>query len=511
MKKLLLILLALIAGFANAQTLEKKKIMLRKNGIKDKLSDFIYNFSTGKDDNNYYVEYYPNFWEGKALGVKNVHTVAIVDKELKSIKTAELPLEKGEKYHSTLYTTDHIVLLCDRYDKKNKEMNILLKCFSKTTGAYVSTTTVAQVKTPMKTSWMYSTTSPDETKFGIVFLLKSKKSEKKDNSFDEFHAFMLNQEGEVLWKTTEKLEISNEEFRIRDVAISNEGQISIAFTSEPSSKRSANPTTYLDITRIGEESNDHISIPLDKRTLSDISIKALRNGNIFFACLFSQDKDRHPTHMQTIMFDADKFEVTENSISEIPPMEAKSRVVIPAAGAYPAKYEFTMAIKKIEELENGELAIVCEQQAMVVVVVSGNGGSSRTPCYLNGIIMTAFANTDGAVENYSVYDRFQRSNFRKFLSCYVFSAGNEVYYLFNENPKNFAGKTDETFDGNWPSKAVIVCNKIANGSPAELSFITDKSGNEGRCIQSLLLKDDNKLLIATGNTKEVSLEIITLE
>jgi hypothetical protein len=506
MKKLILILLALVAGFANAQTLEKNKIMLRKNGVKDKLSDFIYNFSTGMDENNYYVEYYPNYWAGKALGVKNVHTVAIVDKELKSIKTAELPLEKGETYHSTLYTTEHIVLLCDRYDKKNKEMNILLKRFSKTTGAYVSTTTVAQVKTPTWTPWMYGSASPDETKFGIVFF-----AENKDEKIDEFHAFMLNQDGEILWQTTEKLEISNEEFSIRDVATSNEAQISIAFTAEPKNKRSANQTTYLDITRIGEESNDHISIPLDKRTLSDISIKALRNGNLFFACLFSQDKDNHPKQLQTIMFDADRFEVTENSISEIPPMEIKSRVVMPAFGAYPSKYEFNMAIKKIEELENGELAIVCEQQAMVVVTVSGNGGTNRTPCYLKGVIMTAFANPDGSVENYSVYDRFQKSNFRKFLSCYVFSTGNQVCYLFNENPKNFVGKADETFDGNWPSKSVIVCNKITNGSPAELSFITDKSGNAGRCIQSLLLKDGDKLLIATGNAKEVSLEIITLE
>ncbi|MDR1346598.1 MAG: hypothetical protein LBK03_07860 [Bacteroidales bacterium] len=506
MKKFILVLLALAVGFANAQTLEKKKIMLRKNGAKDKLSDFIYNFNTEKDDNNYYIEYHPNYWAGKAIGVKDVHTVSIVDKELKSIKTAELSLEKGETYHGTLYTTDHIVLLCDRYDKKNKEMNILMKRFSKNTGAYVSTTTVAQVKTPTWTPWMYGSTSPDETKFGIVFL-----AENKEEKIDEFHAFMLNRDGEMIWQTTEKLEISNEDFAVRDVAISNEGQISIAFTSEPKNKRSANQTTYLDLARIGEESNDHISIPLDNRTLSDISIKALRNGNLFFACLFSQDKDNHPTHLQTIMFDADKFEVTENSISEIPPMESKSRVIMPVFGASLGRYAFNMAIKKIEELENNELAIVCEQQAMVVVTVSGTGGTNRTPCYLKGVIMTAFANPDGSVENYSVYDRFQKSNFRKFLSCYVFTMGNQVCYLFNENPKNFAGKTDETFDGNYPSKSVIVCNKVTNGSPAELTFITDKSGNGGRCIQSLLLKDGNKLLIATGNTKEVDLEIITLE
>jgi hypothetical protein len=212
------------------------------------------------------------------------------------------------------------------------------------------------------------------------------------------------------------------------------------------------------------------------------------------------------------MLDADKLEVAENSISEIPPMETKSRVVMPFIGSFPGKYDFTMLIKKIEELENGELAIVCEQHAMVVATsISSNGMHNQSPCYLKGVIMTAFANPDGSVENYSVYDRFQKSNFRKFLSCYVFSVDNEVCYLFNENPKNLVGKGDETFDGNWPSKSVIVCNKITNGSPAQLSFLTDKSGNGGRCIQSLLLKDGNKLLIATGNTKEVNLEIITLE
>ncbi|MDR1182265.1 MAG: hypothetical protein LBL13_09860, partial [Bacteroidales bacterium] len=344
----------------------------------------------------------------------------------------------------------------------------------------------------------------DETKFGVVFL-----AENQAEKFEEYHVFLLNREGEILWQTTEKLKLSNENFSIQSLTVSDAGVISIAFTSAPNNKRSADQMTYIDLTRVGENNQDYVSIPLDKKNLSDISLKALRSGNLFFACLFSEGKDDHPTHLQTVIFDADKLEVTENSISKIPPMEVKSKTVSPIWGITPKKYEFNIAIKKIEELANGKLAIVCEQQAMVVVHSQSN---PNVPFYLKGDIMTAFAGSDGVVENYDVYNRFQKSNFRKYVSCHVFSVENDIYYLFNENPKNLEDKTaDKTFDGNNPSKPVIVCNKVSNGASSEMTFITNKNGSGDRSIQSILIKDENKLLIATGTTKEVNLEIINLE
>ncbi|MDR1459431.1 MAG: hypothetical protein LBI60_04385 [Bacteroidales bacterium] len=504
MKRFILVLLAVTVCFANAQTLEKKKIVLKKNSAKDKLADFIYDFTTDKDDNNYYIEYHSNIWT-QTYGAMSDNMLAIVDKELNSIKTVVLPLGKGETYHKTFYTPDHVMLLCDKYDKKKKEMNILMKHYSKTTGAYISTTTIEKVKTPSWTPWMYGATSPDETKFGVVFL-----AENKNEKFDEYHAFLLNREGEILWTTTEKLKVSNEEFFLQTMAVSNAGEISIAFTSAPKNKRSADQMTYIDLSRIGGNNPDYKSIPLDKKNLSDIRLKALRNGNLFFVCLFSEDKDNHPTHLQTVIFDADKFEVAESNISQIPKMEIKSKAVSPIVGYFiPSKYEFSMGIKKIEELDNNELAIVCEQQVRIIVKSSTN---PSTPCYLKGVIMTAFANADGVVENYDLYDRFQKSNFRKYVSCYAFSMENQIYYFFNENAKNFDGKSsDKTFDGNKSDNAVIVCNKTSNGTPSEMTFITNKNGSGDRCLQSLLIKDDNRLLIATGNSKEVGLEIINLE
>lgn len=503
MKRIILILVSLAVGFANAQTLEKGKIMIRKNGAKDKLADFICDFNTDKDENNYYVEYHLSLWQA-SLGGKDVHMFAIVDKDLSKIKNVELSLAKGETYHGTFFTPDYVMLLCDKYDKPKKEMNILMKRYSKTTGAYVSTTNIAKVKTPSWTPWMYGATSPDETKFGVVFL-----AENQAEKFEEYHVFLLNREGEILWQTTEKLKLSNENFSIQSLTVSDAGVISIAFTSAPNNKRSADQMTYIDLTRVGENNQDYVSIPLDKKNLSDISLKALRSGNLFFACLFSEGKDDHPTHLQTVIFDADKLEVTENSISKIPPMEVKSKTVSPIWGITPKKYEFNIAIKKIEELANGKLAIVCEQQAMVVVHSQSN---PNVPFYLKGDIMTAFAGSDGVVENYDVYNRFQKSNFRKYVSCHVFSVENDIYYLFNENPKNLEDKTaDKTFDGNNPSKPVIVCNKVSNGASSEMTFITNKNGSGDRSIQSILIKDENKLLIATGTTKEVNLEIINLE
>jgi hypothetical protein len=499
MKRVILIVITCTLGFAQAQTLEKKKIMLRKNGAGDKMTDFVYKYTAAQDEQNYYIFYRSgpavfNGSEDKKYFVANKNLTTIT-------KGIVLAFNKGEDYRSAFFTTNHLAVICDNYDKKKKEMNIILKRYAKKTGIFVSNTPIAKVKTPSWNPWYYSASSPDGTMHGVVFMAENSKEK-----FDEFHAFVLNNEGEILWKTTQKLQLSNELFDLKRIATSNDGKIYVIFSSAPNSKKSPDQMTYLDMTLVSEDENDHLSIPLNKKDLYAINMSTMKNGNLFFACLFSEGKESHPTHLQTIMFDAGKFDIINNTNSEIPKMETKSKVVMPMMGIAPSRFNYGMSISGIKELENGEIAIVCEQAASIVYTREG----SRMPFYVRGDIMTAFANKEGVVEHYHVYDRFQKGTKSKYLSCGVFTMENQVCYLFNDHPDRFKGK-DATFDGNNSNNAVIACNKISNGNPAETVFITDKIGKADKCFQNILLKDENKLLIITGNNNTMDLEILSLK
>jgi len=501
MKRVILIVLTCTLGFAHAQTLEKKKIMLRKNVAIDKMVDLLYSYTTTQDDQNYYIFYRSR---PSTVGGGETKKYFIVNKNLTTVKAVDLAFNKGEYYHSVFFTSNHLVVICGSgsKDKKNKEINIILKRYALKTGAFVNNTTLIKVKTPSWNQEYYASLSPDGTKYGIIFMTESTK-----DKYSEYHALVLDMEGQVIWKATRKLQLSNELFKLHRITVSNDGKMYVIFSSAPNNKRSPDQMTYLDMTLVSEDDNEHLAIPLNKKDLYAINMRTMNNGNLFFACLFSDDKESHPTHLQTIMFDAGKFDIINNTSSELPKMDVKSKVVMPMIGIIPSKFTYGMSINGIRELENGEIAIVCEQ-ATSVVYSSSDG--SRVPFYVRGDIMTAFANKEGVVENYNVYERFQKGNRSKYLGCAIFTMENQICYLFNDHPDRFKGK-EATFDGNNSNNAVIACNKISNGNPIETVFITDKTGKAGRCILNILLKDENKLLIVTGNNNTMDLEILSLE
>ena len=502
MKRITLLLLVFTFGFAQAQTLEKKKITLRKNSAKDKLADFTYSFNSAQDEQNYYL-----FCKAHLVVYNRDYekTLFIVNKNLTTVKAVELKFNKGENFHSVFFTNEHLCVVCDVYDKKGKEMNIIVKRYSKKTGVFVNNTTIAKFKAQ---SWKhYASYSPDRTKYGVIFLAGNKNGE-----YEQFHAFVLDLDegGQMLWKATKRLQVSNKKFRTHRISTSNNGKIYITFSSSPENKRSSDQTTYIDLNQVGENENEHVAIPLDKsnENIADLRTKTLKNGDLLFACLFAKEKESHPTHLQTIMFDAENFKITNNSVSEIPKMETKSPVVMPYFGMIPTKHLYSMDISSIEELDNGEIAIVCEQARSTRY----SGRNYDVMFYVRGDIMTAFLNKEGVVEHYDVFDRFQKANKGRYLNTGVFTMGNQVCYLFNDHPNRFqAGKKDATFDGQNTNNAVIACNKISNGNPVETVFITDKSGKANKCFQNVLLKDGDKLLIVTGNSSTMDLEIIKLD
>jgi len=467
------------------------------------MTDITYQHIASQDEQNYYIfrrGAIPAYDNGAGGDIKYF----IVNKNLTTaVKEVNLTFNKGEIYKSAFFTTNHLVVICisNNKDKKSKEMNIILKRYAKKTGAFVNNTPLIKVKAPSWNNEYYASLSPDGTKYGIIFMTESTK-----DKYSEYHALVLDMDGKTIWKATRKLQLSNELFKLHRITLSNDEKMYVIFSSAPNNKRSPDQTTYLDMTIVSEVDNEHLAIPLNKRDLYAISMRTLKNGNLFFACLFSDEKESHPTHLQTTLFDAGKLDIINNTNSELPKMDVKSKLVMPMIGFAPTKFTYGMSISGIRELENGEIAIVCEQATTAIYSRDGN----RMSFYVRGNIVTAFTSKEGVVEHYDVYDRFQKGTKIRYLGCGVFTMGNQVCYLFNDHPDRFSGK-NATFDGNNSNNAVIACNKISNGNPAETVFVTDKSGKASKCFQQILLIDGNKMLIVTGNNNSMDLEILTVE
>ena len=502
-----LLFFTFIVGIISAQTFEEKKITLRENGLKY-TADRNYIFNTGSDENAYYIAYYDVF---QGLTTKNQPLILlIIGKDFKNHKKVELKVSKEETLYSIAFAKDNIFIIAYKYDKKKKETAILLKRYSKTTGEFIDNKILASISTPTKHNILLVAASPDKKKYAITYL-----AGKKGDIFDSFYEFVLDLENnaEVIRKDIHKLNVSNSVFGISGIAINNDAVLMLVFDSKPQNKRDEDSKFYIDGRVIGENINESFSFNFDGK-LFDSRLKVLNNGNFFFAYVTSNPKGNYiidPGFLKTFIFDVERNEVSENYLSVMPELDYRSRAVILNGNLIPSKPIFSLGINSLVELDNGEIAVVMTQQLMVII--QNQGVAMIT--HLRGEILTAFANKDGVIENYDTYNRFQKSDQSKYLGLFAFAKGNNLYYMFNENPDNFIDKdrTKTRIFKNY-NDAVIVCNKLANGEKSEIIFVTEKTGKDNKCLQSIVLRDDdnkNKFIVLTMNKETIDFEILNLE
>ena len=507
MKNLLLLFsFVAITSIALGQTFGDKKIYLRDNNSIYKNKRY-YKINASSDENNYYIAYQENkiidesYWASDEIIPKKIDkniNLIIADKDFINHKKVTLEIEKNEIYHTMLFNNDNIILICSRYDSKSKETDITLKRYSKGTGTFINSSTLATFPTNMSEHF-YIAISPDKTKCGFVAFVAN-----KDKKYDRFYECILNiEEYEITRKSVQSLDISKSTFGISDVAINNDDVMFVALYSKTDERKSVDEY-YIDGKIIGENFTENFSYKLDGE-LIDGKIKVLRNNNFLFACIASnpnlKGKDYgDPGFFKTAIYDVEKREINENKSWEIPKLEYQKK---------PALMKLTLNIDNIKELDNNELAIVM-QQARDVTIYSNRGNGKVS---YRGSILTTFATKDGYIQNYNIYNKFQVGAHNRNVPMYSFLKGNTLYCIFNECAENLVN-TSKMKNFDYKAKKVIVCSKFTNGEKPKLFCITDKSGKDDRYFQGVVLHDENdkdKFIILTATRKTVDLEILNIK
>lgn len=499
-----------IFSFGNAQKIENNKIKLMDNeSYNDYNNEFV--FHATSDENNYYIDYFQQSFQMLSIGslIKTENTFVIIDKSLKTMRKFVLNFQKGDTYRATLFTENFVGIICDNYDKKKKEMNIILKKYSKQTGEFIADITFAKVKTPSWNPWFYYSLSPDEKKFGFVFFV-----ENQQEKFDEYHSFVLDLENnaEIIWKQTNNLKIANDNFNLSDIQINNEGTMYIVFNSKPNNKKTIDRNYYTDITILNENTNENTSVKSKYNEINNRSTKhtLLKNGNLFVSNLLvlneKNKKGEEKYILNTIICDKDNADIVENNYFDLPALENK-KMVKSSHSLVPKKTNINERIKDVIELENGDIATLIEQ--FYDLMMRDKYGVSYF--HVRGNIITVLTNQKAVVESTNVYERFQESPLIKYLNLSYFSRNDDIFYLFNEDKDNYIGKKN-IFDLKKYENAAFVCNKVSK-EDSKLNFITQKNGSDLKSFQNIVYDDkkENKLLILTVNLKTIDIELLTIE
>ncbi|MDR2835211.1 MAG: hypothetical protein LBV69_03285 [Bacteroidales bacterium] len=517
MKKLLIFsFYVLIFSVLHAQSFENKSVKVEDKSLMNN-SFPPKNFLVNSDDDYYYVFYNRSYqkprwaWDNYLL---------VMNKDLSSFKKIELKLDKNETYFGVFFSENHFNLICSKYNSKSKTSDIVRKIYNKQTGIFITTEILATISTPSKSPvnlmeigsrkillYGYSAMSPDKTKFAISFL-----TENKDNKINSVHNIIFNQAGEVILNKLEALQISNSEFLVQDIALSNEAILANIYYSIPKDNKSKDQSKYIDVTFISESINEHISIKLGEKESTSTRIKYLKNGNLFFTSLFKEKGSEMPSKLITAIFDMEDIKYQDLIFNEIPKMPAKSPKTSVGLLTIPQERDYSMVISDIKEFETGEISIIAEQTGVYYESRTFGNVKEYYPIFLKGNIVTFFANSDGEITSNDVFKHCQETSSVE-PSFYAFLYNNNLYYIFNDNPSNSDGKDEiKKFSPDLSSSvnAVIKYRKIFNENEQKTFYLSNETGEE-RYLYGFLFQNENKLLVSYKEKSIFYFDFISLE
>ena len=501
-----LLLLAGAVSAAQAQKLQKTTLQIPELRLYNAFSGGYANvYGFGSDEKNYYV------CQDMHYGGVSLSFFIINKKFTSPVKQCPIKGEKGDHFLKILLLEDDVVILLARHKKSEQKSQIIKQTYGKTTGKFKKETAIASFPMSKSEYWLASTTiSPDKTKTGILFMIANKK-----NDVDSYYAALLNQNGEVEWDVTHDLEISNESFSVQDFTVTNNGDLYIAFCSEPEKiKKATDKNLYIDLIYLSDDDKEKMTLPFEKYQIGEVQLKPLKSGDVYLAALFAEDDKSYKTELLSMILNGKRFSEDKSYKKEI--KETNTHVRLPANYFLPGKFLYNLGIERILELDNGNIAVICEQGASMQLT------TQQMIVYMKarGSVSTFFVKgSDASIEDVSVMDKSQffksayNYSAKAFgLSIFSFAYGNKVGYIFNDcvtkytDPAKYKGNGFKKIDG---KDIAIVLNTQESGEKAEIELLTGKAA-AGRLLRQVLFEEDNRLVILTQNKKAGYIETLSL-
>jgi putative component of toxin-antitoxin plasmid stabilization module len=341
----------------------------------------------------------------------------------------------------------------------------------------------------------------------------------KQNFVDSYYATVLDQDYNVEWETTNDLEISNESFNVSDIALNNKGNMYIAFFSKPKDeKKSADKKSYIDLIYLTDGEKDRMTFNLNDNYFEEqIRLKALKNNDIYLAGLcyvetgIERKKYFHRQEFISIKIDGNKFNVVGDYKKDFYEEWIKGQKRVEPT------YVPNMRIINMLELNNGDVAVVCEQVSSSIII------SSYYNTYIkshNSVTTIFVKGDDGSIEHTSTMRKVQY-NSSKFecpskalhLSIFPFVYGNKVGYIFNDCLKRYAKPHKykmDYFESANGDDAAIVLNIQESGEKDEITVLTGDKLPAKRLVRQILFEENDRLIVLTRNKKEAYIETLSL-
>ena len=178
-----------------------------------------------------------------------------------------------------------------------------------------------------------------------------------------------------------KFDFNRDEFALKSIAVSNQGDVYMGLFT-PNENCKSNDKSSLELLLNSKEGEQKYTFPINDMFYRDVSIKVVRDGNIFLAALVAPKKNSYPTHIKTMIIDPVSFELVSSDIAEI-------NVVKKEISTSSFNY-YRLKILNIIQMQDDKILINCEQYFDEL----SSGGLSQ----LRGPIVMVYSDIDAKIK-----------------------------------------------------------------------------------------------------------------
>jgi hypothetical protein len=481
----LLMLISVISGKITAQPLSKKvdvKWGTLIDGKKTTLDDVL-----GADQNNVYTL----VAERKGLYyAPNKYFVEKYDNDMKFVKSEELILKYGKEdmrfAFSIMSKNSDIYIFSNYQNTKTKVIYLFSQTLDKSTlKPNNDLKKVAEID--YKDFSKYNpgdfalTYSADSSKIMIYFNTPYDK-----NNNEKFGFVVFDQNLNELWASIKTLPISDKLFKVESYDIDNNGNVyvlGLVFNDVPKEKVKGEPNYNYMLYKYDFNSENVIEYPIsvEGKFLTDLNFTINKENDIICAGFYSKDKTYNISgafymkiddiSKNVLVSDFLEFDLSmltqnlsEKKEAKVEKLDEKGKKI------NLLKYDLGELVIR----DNGGITLVGENY-YVIVTTSYNAQTKRTTTtyhyYYNQILVVDIS-AEGKIQWVKQIPKNQHTiNDSGFFSSYgLIDRGDNLYFLYNDNPKNLTFKPGD----------VIYSYKKRDDETLTMLVEVDKDGNVTR-------------------------------
>lgn len=435
MKKTFLLCIGI---FITLSAFAQQKFLLKSPQNTWLMRNSINGIPIAQDNDNYY--YFANA-RPNSIGKPKSYTdhIYTIEKDNLTVKDMAVTVSGMHTFLGALNTDDQIVALYQSLNKKGDVVNFSIGTLDKNESE-VSVTDINSVSTTANPRFwpeFKTATSPDGKMLASLVTVTGKNSQ-----LENLFAVVVNSQGEFVWSGAVTPKFSGEAFSLGDITVDNNGDLYIpAYTCNVRGKK-VSDVQFLIIKTNGDGSQTY-SADLAFGKPQNFIAKVLSDGNLAIGGFFTDTYEDIMTQSNGYFFYT--FDTKQENFSSGNSFDFSSNYAQKKAPARLAwvlgNQQYSIDALKLFELENGSIVLCGEHQ--FVKAIRDMNTNSTTYQLLTKNILAATLRTDGTTD-FSMIDKQQIGGgafipddwLLNNISYSAIANGNDMYFLFNDNPKN---------------------------------------------------------------------------